>query len=678
MVALALVCTAAVPAASALAGGKIAYNAYDASGRGRIAVINDDGTGQRYITDPGPGASTGPSYDLYPSWSPDGTRVVFSRNTNLGQTSSRHLYIVNADGTGLTQLTNTPDNRFESNPDWSPDGTKIVFSRFVQGVSGDGRNNSWVINADGTGDHKLTSGPASDSDPAWSPDSRRVVFSRNLAGFDDLYVINADGTGETQVTSDPPPAEDRFPALSPDSTHLAFHREPQPSSPVPRDQQDPEVMTMDLATGVITQLTHNDAFDTEPTWSPDGSKIAYEGDTCTPDSCTTDIKIIDAAGAGEPVTIFSSGGSGSIGAPDWWAPAGPADADGDGIPDALDADPAVASDAFSDGTGTTGTITDRAGLNVTLEDLAAPDGVRVTVGAGAGRATLQVCGFTVRMTGGSVVDVTCGSVRLGVISGIAEVDLGGGTLVGVPAGATGKVTANPDGTYKIENLTVLPSTAPPVVVTQNGSTKTVLPGGTATTNRPPACAATSAATTSEQAVAVTLNCSDPDAGAALTHAIVAAPPAAQGTLGLVAGGRVTFTPNEDFAGTASFTFKADDGIADSNVATATVSVRRTCGGLTPTIVGGSADNTLSGTLGRDVIMGLGGDDRINGGLGDDVICGGSGRDSIDGGLGADRLFGGSGNDQLDGGLGPDSLDGGIGTDRCDGGLGNNTKTACET
>ena len=214
-------------------------------------------------------------------------------------------------------------------------------------------------------------------------------------------------------------------------------------------------------------------------------------------------------------------------------------------------------------------------------------------------------------------------------------------------------------------------------------------------NPPPTitCDNVTASTTSEQPVTFALPCNDTDS-APLTFSIVP-PPAAQGTTTLT-GNMVTFAPNEDFNGPASFTFKARDGTLDSNIATATVNVRRTCGGLTPTLVGGSGNNTLNGTIRRDVIMGLGGHDNINGRRRDDVICGGSGSDDIDGGLGADRLFGGSGNDQLDGGLGADRLfggsgndqldgglgndilNGGLGADRCKGGLGNDTKTACET
>jgi alpha-tubulin suppressor-like RCC1 family protein len=126
------------------------------------------------------------------------------------------------------------------------------------------------------------------------------------------------------------------------------------------------------------------------------------------------------------------------------------DADGDGVEDSIDA----GVGQFDDGAGTSGTITDRAGLEVTIADEAAPDGVKVTVGPGIGKVTLSVCGgFTLKVAAGSEVVVTCGSVKVEVLQGSAEVVLGGGlTVISVPSGVTAKVSQNPNGSYTTENL----------------------------------------------------------------------------------------------------------------------------------------------------------------------------------------------------------------------------------
>ncbi len=130
------------------------------------------------------------------------------------------------------------------------------------------------------------------------------------------------------------------------------------------------------------------------------------------------------------------------------------DPDGDGIHAPLDTSPGTASNAFADGATTSGSITDRAGLNVTITDVADPDGVRITVGAGAGQVTLSVCGgFTLKVSAGSEVVVTCSSVTVTVVQGSAQVVLGGGrTVVSIPNGVTAKVTSSPDGSFAVDNL----------------------------------------------------------------------------------------------------------------------------------------------------------------------------------------------------------------------------------
>jgi YVTN family beta-propeller protein len=146
------------------------------------------------------------------------------------------------------------------------------------------------------------------------------------------------------------------------------------------------------------------------------------------------------------------------------------DVDGDGVADAID----TGNGTFSDGS-TTGSIVDRAGLSVLVTDAAAPDGVRVIVaGAGSAQAVLDVCGglSTLRLTTGRYL-VTCGSVKVQVETGSAEIVLGGGqTLVSLAAGVTAKVTDTGGGTYKVENLG-----GGPITVTVGGSPTTVTAGG---------------------------------------------------------------------------------------------------------------------------------------------------------------------------------------------------------
>ena len=89
-------------------------------------------------------------------------------------------------------------------------------------------------------------------------------------------------------------------------------------------------------------------------------------------------------------------------------------------------------------------------------------------------------------------------------------------------------------------------------------------------------------------------------------------------------------------------------------------------------------DTITGTSGADVIVGLGGNDTINGGNNDDRICGGDGTDTLNGDNGNDRLFGQNNNDTLNGNNGNDALDGGPQTDTCNGGNGSDTAASCES
>jgi hypothetical protein len=203
----------------------------------------------------------------------------------------------------------------------------------------------------------------------------------------------------------------------------------------------------------------------------------------------------------------------------------------------------------------------------------------------------------------------------------------------------------------------------------------------------------------------------------LTALLVEGP--AHGSLTLNPDGSFTYMPVSDFSGSDSFTYRANDGMADSNAALVSLTV--TPAGGTQTIWGtGGADRIdLSETAGLLTVsvngvkesftglegisvFGLGGNDLITmsgltisasvdtgtgndrvyasgviahgvtilGGPGNDVLIGGAGNDTLDGGAGNDRIEGGPGNDFLLGGAGNDRLFGGNGDDRLYGGPGN--------
>jgi Tol biopolymer transport system component len=106
---------------------------------------------------------------------------------------------MNADGSGVSQLTNGPGDNWD--PAWSPGGSKIVFTS-----DRDGNLEIYVMNADGSGQTNLTNTSTDEWNPAWSPDASKIAFSsdRNNPGVNsEIYVMNADGSGQTNLTNNP-------------------------------------------------------------------------------------------------------------------------------------------------------------------------------------------------------------------------------------------------------------------------------------------------------------------------------------------------------------------------------------------------------------------------------------------------------------------------------------------
>jgi Tol biopolymer transport system component len=198
----------------------------------------------------------------YPFWSPDGGRIVFHSN----RSGNRDLYVINADGSGLTRLTDNPAG--DGTPAWSPDGARIVFQS-----DRDGNDEIYVMRSDGSQPVNLTRNLASDSHPYWSPDGTRIIFNSNRddGENDEVYTMKADGTDLRRLTRND--IWDTYASWSPDGRKIAFRRrlkEPGVGSdgkPIPLNS---EIFVMDADGSHAVNLTRNPAFDGYPAWTPDG------------------------------------------------------------------------------------------------------------------------------------------------------------------------------------------------------------------------------------------------------------------------------------------------------------------------------------------------------------------------------------------------------------------------
>jgi TolB protein len=180
------------------------------------------GYGLMFLPSDGSGTQTPGGDGKQPAWSPRGDKIAYtSDGTHCFNpygfviVCNSQIFTKNVDLSGRLRLSD--DTAYDYDPNWSPDGSKIVFAtnrdephpidcQFTY----DCNVEIYVMNADGTGRTRLTNGPGEDRWPAWSPDGAKIVFSSNRASVGtgcsytcdhDLYVMNADGTSQRRLTN---------------------------------------------------------------------------------------------------------------------------------------------------------------------------------------------------------------------------------------------------------------------------------------------------------------------------------------------------------------------------------------------------------------------------------------------------------------------------------------------
>ena len=250
------------------------------TGDSEIFTINPDGTGLKQLT-------TNTGDDREPTLSPDGQKIAY---TSQGDPTSNpggdyEVYLMNAaDGSGQTNLSNS--GATDGTPVFSPDGQKIAYeSHHIQTSNPEGDSEVYLMRAsDGSGQINLSNnaGGVADYGAAFSPDGQKVAYSSegiqtsNSQGDSEVYRVNAlDGTGQKNLSNNGADVDDYFPTYSPDGTKVAYTSSGIQTS---NSQGDSEIYRMNTLDGLGKKNLSNNGsgvFDHSPVFSPDGTKVAY-------------------------------------------------------------------------------------------------------------------------------------------------------------------------------------------------------------------------------------------------------------------------------------------------------------------------------------------------------------------------------------------------------------------
>lgn len=226
----------------ATASGRLAFHA-TVAGNTDIYLANGDGTGRvRLTTDPG--------VDAFPTWSPDGRLLTFTR--------AERVWIMNADGSAARQVTDS--GMEDSWPSFHPDGKRIVFGRSTGPESAEIR----IIDLTGASDERLFSDPTHlEAYGRVIDDELWTVRDRALGGALEIIAVNL-ATNKVRLITDPSDGEESSFAVSPDRRSIAYLSD----APVPG------LLVMD-ADGGGAHLVASGASGGSMAWTSDSATLAF-------------------------------------------------------------------------------------------------------------------------------------------------------------------------------------------------------------------------------------------------------------------------------------------------------------------------------------------------------------------------------------------------------------------